>query len=82
MSMHGQDKEAYEKYCILLKEAQRLICDGSPRKVLKCILEEMHLKVEGRWSDKNFDKHTSRCKLLLDKENNLYPDRMIRLKEC
>ncbi|CAM8954763.1 unnamed protein product [Rhodiola kirilowii] len=63
---------ANEKYHKLLVEAQTPIYPGSKETVLECILYEMQLKVEGRWSDKSFDRHLERCKRLIRGENK-YP---------
>ncbi|CAM8965424.1 unnamed protein product [Rhodiola kirilowii] len=63
---------ANEKYHKLLVEAQTPIYPGSKETVLESILYEMQLKVEGRWSDKSFDRHLERCKRLIRGENK-YP---------
>ncbi|CAM8978383.1 unnamed protein product [Rhodiola kirilowii] len=63
---------ANEKYHKLLVEDQTPIYPGSKETVLECILYEMQLKVEGRWSNKSFDRHLERCKRLIRGENK-YP---------
>ncbi|CAM8945008.1 unnamed protein product [Rhodiola kirilowii] len=66
-------KDAYEKYCRLLVEAQRPLYDGSKKTVLELILQAMQAKVECRWSDKSFNKYLELFRDALPSENN-YPE--------
>ncbi|CAM8947796.1 unnamed protein product [Rhodiola kirilowii] len=66
-------KDAYEKYCRLVAEAQRPLYSGSTQTILECILKAMQVKIEGRWSDKSFNKHLELVKDILPKDN-IYPE--------
>ncbi|CAM8902812.1 unnamed protein product [Rhodiola kirilowii] len=73
VELDSAGKDAYEKYCRLLVEAQRPLYDGSKKTVLELILKAMQAKVECRWSDKSFNKHLELFRDALPSENN-YPE--------
>ncbi|XP_050387516.1 uncharacterized protein LOC126803829 [Argentina anserina] len=69
----------YDTYTMLLASVQTPLFEGCDKTVLGTIIEQMHLKVNNRWSNKSFDEMLRSWKKVLP-PGNLLPNSYYKCK--